>query len=281
MRKFVFFSFLAMVLVSTTACGSKGGHDKMAHGSMESGNGHGEHGGMNMSEETPTTSGEWEWNVDRLLPDQNATLTIQINDDAGKPVQKFDLNHEKPMHLIVVSKDLYSFEHIHPTYEGAGKFVITTRFPAAGSYKLIADYVPSGGQATTQSEWVEVVGTAPAPKKIVLDRELKKTIDGVEVQLGFDRLVAGNETKLTFHMTDAVTGKPITDLQPYLGAVGHVVILSEDANNYLHVHPTVEDAKGPDAEFNTTFPHGGIYKIWGQFQRNGQVFVVPFVVKVP
>jgi hypothetical protein len=86
---------------------------------------------------------------------------------------------------------------------------------------------------------------------------------------------------MTFHLTDELSGKPITDLQPYLGAVGHVVILSENTEQYLHVHPTDERAAGPDAKFSTTFPGSGVYKIWGQFKRDGQLSTVSFVVNVP
>ncbi len=71
----------------------------------------------------------------------------------------------------------------------------------------------------------------------------------------------------------------INNLEPYLGAVGHVVILSADAESYLHVHPLDEKASGPDAEFATIFRKAA-YKIWGQFQHNGEILTVPFVVDV-
>jgi len=58
------------------------------------------------------------------------------------------------------------------------------------------------------------------------------------------------------------------------------VILSRDADHYLHVHPLDEASSGPDAQFVTSFPKPGIYKIWGQFQHRGEVFTVPFVVQV-
>lgn len=80
---------------------------------------------------------------------------------------------------------------------------------------------------------------------------------------------------------DANTKKTITNLEPYLGAIGYVVILSADAEKYIHNHPLEEIATGPDAKFGTSFPSGGIYKLWGQFKNQGKVFVVPFVVNVP
>ncbi|MGO4272648.1 hypothetical protein AB4Z22_22875, partial [Paenibacillus sp. TAF58] len=108
-----------------------------------------------------------------------------------------------------------------------------------------------------------------------------KVIDGKEVTLSIDHLMADMELNLNFNIKDAKSKQPVKDLQPYLGAVGHVVILTQDAENYLHVHPTDEKTSGPDAKFMTTFPHRGIYKIWAQFQQNGKVFTIPFVIKVP
>ncbi|WP_171909001.1 hypothetical protein [Paenibacillus sp. GP183] len=214
-------------------------------------------------------------------PNQDTTVTIQIQDKNGKAIEKFDTVHEKQLHLIVVSKDLSFFNHIHPDYKGKGQFTVTTQFPAAGDYKVIADFTPSGMTAMNKSQWFTALGSAPAAKPIEPDASLTKVVDGKEVTLSFGHLMANMELNLNFNIKDAQTKQPVTDLQPYLGAVGHVVILSQDAENYLHVHPTEERAKGPDAKFMTTFPQSGVYKIWGQFQQNGKVFTVPFTVKVP
>ena len=86
-------------------------------------------------------------------------------------------------------------------------------------------------------------------------------------------------TGITFTLADSA-GKPVTDLQPYLGAMGHLVVISSDGKDYVHAHP-IEDAKasGPVA-FMAHFPHVGIYKGWGQFRRADVVHDVPFVVKI-
>ncbi|MET3543549.1 hypothetical protein ABID47_000143 [Paenibacillus favisporus] len=207
-------------------------------------------------------------------------ITMAFTHD-GKAIESFETTHEQKEHLIIVSKDLSYFHHIHPEYRGGGVFEVNNRFPAGGDYKLIADFVPEGGGAMNKSAWLQVKG-APLPAAPVKpDGERVKTVDGLRVTLDFDRLAAGKELMLTYTIEDAGTGAPVTDLQPYLGAVGHVVILSEDAEQYLHVHPMDEKGSGPKAEFMTTFPHAGIYKIWGQFQRDGRVITVPFVVNVP
>jgi hypothetical protein len=244
-------------------------------------NGHGGHGGSAKPASSDTTQAKWSVSSTTPKPKTDTTVTIQIEDQNSKSVNKFDINHEKKMHLIVVSKDLSYFDHIHPEYKENGKFEVATQFPAGGDYKMIADYVPTGSTATSKSSWVKVEGAAPAPAGIVPDAEKIRTVDGKEVTLSIDHLMAGMDLTLTFHMVDDKTKKPITDLQPYLGAVGHVVIISADTEQYLHVHPIDEKAKGPDAKFMTSFPKSGVYKIWGQFQQNGKTFIVPFVVNVP
>ena len=211
---------------------------------------------------------------------ETTRIELEITDADGKPIESFDINHEKKLHLIAVSHDLSYFNHIHPEYEGAGKFAAETSFPSGGAYKLYADFIPTGQGSTTLSAQVEVEGAAKKEVKPAPDSELVQTMNGNKATLALSSSKAGEETELSFDFTDEATGKPITDLEPYLGAVGHVVIVSADLEHYLHVHPMEEKGSGPSARFMTTFPTAGVYKIWGQFQRDGQSFVVPFVVAV-
>ncbi len=263
-----------------------------ASGTRSAGHGHGEdaaidghgsgavdghsHGGEEASG-FPTVAA---WATERAQVGQDTAIRIQIRDEDGMPVDDFDIEHEKLLHLIVVSKDMSYFNHIHPEYNGQGEFAVTNRFPSGGEYKLIADYVPTGGAKTTQTEWVTIGGAAAESVALVPDRTHTKLVDGVEVELLNDHPAAGQDFELDFRLSDSATGEPITDLEPYLGAVGHVVILSEDTEQYLHVHPVEEKASGPDAKFVTSFPHAGIYKVWAQFQRDGKIMTVPFVLSV-
>lgn len=209
-----------------------------------------------------------------------AELTVQITDQAGKPVQDFQVNHEKLLHLIAVSHDLTSFQHLHPEYRGGGQFTVPVTFPAGGEYKLFADFIPSGGSSTTLSQQVKVEGAETGHSSVTADSKLVKEVSGKEITLAASSLKMNQETTLTFTIRDAKTKQGITNLQPYLGAVGHVVIISADSEQYLHVHPLDEAAKGPEAKFATTFPKAGTYRIWGQFQHNGEVITVPFTVDV-
>ncbi|WP_245683556.1 hypothetical protein [Paenibacillus pabuli] len=257
------------------------GHGGMNHDEMNSENetvSH-DHAGPHADSTASTLKASFSFASD-VKANEDSHLTILITDADGNPVKEFETGHEKRMHLIVVSKDLSYFNHIHPDYKGDGKFEIETSFPAGGEYQILADFVPKGGASTTPSEWVNVGGAAKAQEPVQADSNLVKEVDGKKIELSLSSTKANEDVNLTFNIMDAKTNEGINNLEQYLGAVGHVVILSEDAEQYLHVHPTEEKATGPKAEFMTSFPHSGIYKIWGQFQHDGEVFTVPFVVDV-
>jgi hypothetical protein len=123
------------------------------------------------------------------------------------------------------------------------------------------------------------------------DKILSKTLAGVQFELTLNPAepVGGKPATLKYHLTDEKTGEPVKDLQPYLGAWGHALILSEDASDYIHSHPTemipakVDRAKifgGADVSFDAFFPRPGRYRVWSQFQRHGELITVPFNIKV-
>jgi hypothetical protein len=267
------FFFVGILILSGCSVTSHDGHS-----SSDGKDSHKHASTMTMPDNTKAI---WTFSPEKPIAGGRTTISIQVLDEKGKPVTAFDEAHEKLMHLIVVSDDLSSFEHIHPTYQKDGRFDIAFTFPVGGGYRLYADYKPKGSEATSKSSQVTLAGTAPALQPIVPDGNLTRSVPGVSASLSHDPLVAGKPVSLTFRLHDASTNKPITDLQSYLGAVGHVVIISRDGEEYLHVHPLDERSKGPDAIFQTTFPKSGVYKMWGQFKRGGQLFVVPFVVNVP
>lgn len=211
---------------------------------------------------------------------EETTLTIQITDHDGQPINDFDMNHEKLLHLIMVNQDLSYFNHIHPQFIGDGKFTINTTFPVGGEYKLFADFIPTGGSSTTISERIHVDGKEPLQVTISADKKLVTDVNDKEIELSLSSTKPNEDVTLTYNIVDAKTKKGIDNLEPYLGAVGHVVILTADAEQYLHVHPLDEKSSGPVAEFATSFPTSGTYKLWGQFQQDGEVFTVPFVVDV-
>ncbi|MGN7356561.1 hypothetical protein ACTHPF_04295 [Paenibacillus sp. SAF-054] len=255
------------------------GNEKKEAENMDHGGGHGGHG-TDAKSATKELHASFAFTAGTARANEETELTIQVKDNNGEPVNKYDVNHEKQLHLIIVNHDLSFFNHIHPEFKGDGTFTVNTSFPAGGEYKVFADFTPTGGANTTLSEWVKVEGKEGKHTAIAADAQLVKEVGGKEIELVMSAAKPKEDVTMTFNIRDAKTKKGIDNLQPYLGAVGHVVILSKDAEQYLHVHPIDEKATGPKAEFATSFPQSGMYKIWGQFQHNGEVFTVPFVVNV-
>lgn len=267
---------------------------------------------------------------------QAVTWTFRFtNLKSGKAVTQFQRVHEKLMHLIVVSKDFSFFIHIHPVLGKDGTFSIRAALPRAGEYSLYCDFTPQGGQHEVVQQSFKVAGSNPLPSsaKLVPDtmrgmwmtRRVRAHDEGRDPVQGAaeyevalmpmpEEPRAGEMAMLHFQIRDA-EGKPVTDLQPYMGAMGHGVILSADGKTYLHVHPMeggekMDDMKdmkmdgadsshqddmdmkgmthslpantrgGPNVIFHTEFPAAGLYKAWGQFMHKGKIIDAPFVLRV-
>ena len=65
-------------------------------------------------------------------------------------------------------------------------------------------------------------------------------------------LSAGTHAHLLFRLSRE--GRPVADLEPYLGAMGHCVIISQDTQTYLHVHPEQLFTPGPDSRGGPDVP---------------------------
>ena len=107
-----------------------------------------------------------------------------------------------------------------------------------------------------------------------------KTVAGLRVRLEATGLTAGKEAVLRFTLADASTGAPVSDLEPFLGAAGHMLVVNADLTEANHAHPEEQAARGPSVSFHPRMPAAGFYKLWVQFQRKGRVITVPFVVSV-
>ncbi|WP_342043562.1 hypothetical protein [Bacillus sp. OTU2372] len=224
-----------------------------------------------------------EWSApDSITANQPVTISILIKDKHNKPINEFETVSTKKMHLVVVSKDLSYFAHIHPTFKGNGLFEITTKFPASGDYKLIAEMTPVGASDySIEDHWITVQGTPPASVPIEPDPTLTKIIDETKVTLSFDeKPTAKKNLDMNFTLYNAASNKPIKNLKPYLGTVGHSVAIDKDVKQFMHIHPLYPKAKGPKVVFMTYFPTKGVYKVWGQFNVNGHILTVPFVISI-
>ncbi|BAY63568.1 hypothetical protein NIES25_67340 (plasmid) [Nostoc linckia NIES-25] len=214
-----------------------------------------------------------------ITPNKNIPIVIGVQDSDGKAIAKFDTFQEKLMHLILVSDDLQFFSHLHPTYKENGQFEVTASFPQAGNYTFFSDYKPAGQTEQVSVLKTQVPGNSIAAPEINLNRS--KTFNDIKVNLAVSEptVKVGKEVSLMFKLQDASNNQPLTDLQPYLGEKGHLVILRQStsltAADYIHAH-ALKDAPAGQVHFMTSFPQPGKYKLWGQFNRNGKIVTADF-----
>ncbi|MFJ4339471.1 hypothetical protein [Streptomyces sp. NPDC088915] len=220
-------------------------------------------GGHTLALETPT------------LAAGGDVLKFSVEDAAGKKVTAFTPEHGKELHLVVASRDLTVYRHLHPVKAADGTWTAGADLPAAGPYKAFADFTPAapGSRALTLGADVSVPGEY-APKPLPAPAPTAR-VDGYEVRVG-GTLDPGEPGELRFTVSRG--GKPVTDLEPYLGAYGHLVALRAGDLAYLHVHPN-EGGPGPDVSFTATAPSAGAYRLFLDFRHEGEVRTAAFTVR--
>nr|WP_241740160.1 hypothetical protein [Microbacterium invictum] len=200
-------------------------------------------------------------------------LSFRVLNPDGAPLTEYAVDHEKDLHLIVVRSDGTQFRHVHPTRDRDGTWSTPWTWEAAGSYRVYADFRTSdGGEPVdvTLTRTVEVPG--PYTPAVVAVKS-STTVDGYEAAVT-GALQAGVASKLTISVTK--DGSPVTALQPYLGAFGHLVALRVGDLAYLHVHPEGDtpaagQTAGPEVVFIAEAPTAGRYLLFFDFQADGQV----------
>ncbi|ONI90925.1 hypothetical protein ALI22I_10850 [Saccharothrix sp. ALI-22-I] len=215
--------------------------------------------------------------TDTTLTAGTDSFSFRILGPDGAAVTAFDVEHDKRMHLIVVRRDTAGFQHVHPEMAADGTWSVPLNVAEAGSYRVFADFTPTGGESSVLGTDVSVAG-AFEPRAYVPSRVAE--VGGYQVRLDGD-LVAGEASPVK--LTVSKDGVPVTDLQPYLAAYGHLVALRQGDLAYLHVHPegVPGDGKtpaGPEIAFVAEVPSAGGYRLFLDFQHDGVVRTVEFTV---
>ncbi|MET8863915.1 hypothetical protein ABZW11_13255 [Nonomuraea sp. NPDC004580] len=192
----------------------------------------------------------------------------------GSPVTDYEVEHDKKLHFIVASRDLTSFQHLHPELSPDGTWSVRLKAPKPGPYRAFADFVPTGGEKLTLGADLMAGGDYRPDPLPEVSRTAKA--DGYTVSLDGD-LAPGKTTKLT--LTISKDGKPVDDLEPYLGAYGHLVALRANDLAYLHVHPEESDTAGPGITFYAEAPSRGDYRLFLDFKHKGEVRTASFTAK--
>ncbi|MEU9736877.1 hypothetical protein [Streptomyces sp. NPDC048002] len=227
-------------------------------------------GGYTLDLRTPTVTAR-----------DRSDLRFVIRDGDGRAVTAFQREHDKELHLIVASRDLTTYRHLHPTRATDDTWTTPVDLPRAGGYRVFADFTPAGQGARNLTLGADLAASGPyAPRPLPAPKDTAE-VDGYRVRLdGELRPGASNELKLTVSRD----GRPVTDLQPYLGAYGHLVALRSGDLAYLHVHPNGEPGDGntepgPGVSFTASAPSGGTYRLFLDFKHDGEVRTAAFTVR--
>jgi hypothetical protein len=214
-----------------------------------------------------------------LTPGRRTDFRFTISGPGGRPVTRFVPVHEKKLHLIVVRRDLSGYQHLHPELGGDGVWSVPLTLPEAGVYRVFTD-VRSEGTARQLTLGTDLSAPGDYRPKGLPKPERTARIDGYTVGLAGD-LPPGRAGGLTLSVKK--DGAPVTDLQPYLGAYGHLVALRDGDLAYLHVHPDGapgdgRTAPGPDVSFEAEVPSAGTYRLYLDFRHKGVVRTAEFTV---
>jgi hypothetical protein len=191
-------------------------------------------------------------------------VRFRIVGDGGETVRDFDVEHERRMHLIIARRDLTGFQHLHPRQAADGSWSSRVRVDDGGSYRVFADFSREDEPMTLGAD-LRVDGAADL-------RELPAPAPAAVSDGGYDVRLRRDDDEMRFTVTRG--GRPV-DVEPYLGARGHLVALREGDLAFLHVHPDADRLS-----FEAEFPSAGRYRLFLQFKDAGRVQTVAFTQEV-
>ncbi|MER7055069.1 hypothetical protein [Streptomyces sp. NPDC000351] len=217
----------------------------------------------------------------RVTAGQRTELRFTVRDGGGEAVTAYQREHDKELHLILASRDLVTYRHLHPTRAADGTWSTPVDLPRAGGYRVFADFTPAMKGAENLTLGADLAASGrydPAPPPA--PNSTART-DGYEVTLA-GSLRPGRASELELKVSRG--GEPVNDLQPYLGAYGHLVALRSGDLAYLHVHPNGEPGDGttkpgPEVSFTATAPSDGSYRLFLDFRHRGEVHTAAFTVR--
>jgi len=203
-------------------------------------------------------------------------LRFRIVDARGRVLRdEYEVESDRELHLVVVRRDTAIYEHVHPRKGADGTWSVDLELREPGVYRAFADFQVDGEKRALAMDLFVPGDFRPNP---LPEPAPVADVDGFSVAVDFARaLRAAQARTLTFSIERG--SKPVTDLEPYLGARGHLVALREGDLGYLHVHP--EEGGGANAvAFEATFPTAGRYRLFFQFQTGGRVRTVAYTIEV-
>jgi len=213
----------------------------------------------------------YRFDLEQAVFDGAGELRFRVIAPDGQPLQEYERVHDKELHLIVVRRDLTGYQHLHPARDAQGTWSIPLVLQQPGPYKVFADFTLEGReQALILGADVTVPG-AYVPVSLPTASSTAE-VDGYDVNLE-GAFTEGSSSELSFAISK--DGREVTDLDRYLDAYGHLVVIRVGDLAYLHVHPEEGEA-GPKVPFEAEVPSAGTYRMFLDFQHAGVVRTAQF-----
>lgn len=211
-----------------------------------------------------------------VVEGQPTQLSFTFKDDKG--TVPLAVVHEKKVHLIIVNEELSWFHHLHPIAQADNSYTVTETFPGGDNYFLYTDFTPVGAAPTTDRKELKVNGEK---KGMDADTSLGHlaTVDGYTIRLEqAEALSTSRMQPLSFSIRYKGKELAAKELQTYLGASAHIVMIHEEDKSYVHIHPATSTQWPIYATSHIEKP--GRYRMWVQFQTDNQVHTAAFSVYV-
>lgn len=218
------------------------------------------------------------------LRGQPCEVAFRLTTSDGRALSDAELAivHTRPLHTMIVDSSLRDYHHLHPDYDPVRKCFVCHFTPnLQTSYTMWNDFTVKGEQSAAYLHT-----ELGARRGISLPPRLMHTSHvegaGVAVDIRPDvPLRAGGHHTLTLDIRDAA-GRPVTNLEPIMGAYAHLVAFSADGQHFLHIHPlgtepTSDAARGTSPLHFHVMPQvDGPTQFFLQIQREGKIITLPF-----
>ncbi len=266
------------------------------------------------------------------LVDSVPTLDVVVTDRTWSGVTAVMPDHGKLAHMFVIGVEFpFAFAHLHPTMPDRATFRSVLPVLPPGKYRVFTDVVHESGLQRTLVDSVQLPAWTPSAGLKRLDADESWSVnERVFVKSYMENLAHDNEFfirwngafpvyaekpgVLQFYLSDAHSNPVL--VEPYLGMLGHAVVVREDGKVFTHLHPSGTasmaslsafelrnhgdtSANGrlqmsamqdmnvmtrPDTvrylKFPYAFPSAGRYRVYVQARVKGEVHTTGFDVEV-
>ena len=193
---------------------------------------------------------------------------------------RFAVVHDKPLHMIVVARDLSGYQHLHPTMAPDGTWSVPLKLARAGGYRVYADFSVTAADGTPLPLVLGVDHQVPgAHTPVALPPVAAQATAGQFAVSMEGTPTVGATAPMFFRVSRAGAPGP-SQLERYLGAYGHLVVVREGDLGYVHVHPEAELVDGA-VKFWLTAPSAGRYRAFFDFQVGGEVYTAEYTMEIP